>query len=152
MLAIRCASATSENLACLLAPPWRQAPTLQQLLEIAFQLPGAVGGGVGGEDALAGARADRAALGVRQLAQIAERVRGRAGEEDLFAGLEEAVEALPAVADDRDPAGGGLEQANAGRIAGADHVRPGDVQREALLVVEASVLRRGQMLDPLEVL
>ena len=73
------------------------------------------------------------------------------GEEDLAAGLEQAVEPVPGVGDDRRRAGRGLEQPHAGRPAGGDHVGARDVQREARGGVECGVLGRRQMLDPLDV-
>ena len=58
--------------------------------------------------------------------------------------IEQAVQPVPPVADDRRAAGGRFEQADAGRPAGRDHVGAGDVQREALGVVEGRCLAGGR--------
>jgi hypothetical protein len=58
---------------------------------------------------------------------------------------EQRLDAGPAVADEGRAARGRFEQAHAGRPAGRDHVCARHVEREALAVVEAAVLRGRQM-------
>src|SRR5437868_80674 len=108
-------------------------------------------GGVLAEDAAARAVADGAALGLRRLAEDSQHRRGVAGDEDLLAGAEERRKAGPLVADDRDAARGGLEEAHARRPAGAHHLGARDVEGEALRVVELAMLGRREVRDALDV-
>jgi hypothetical protein len=67
----------------------------------------------------------------------------RFGEEDLGAGGEEVVEAVPAVADHGGAAGGGLEEAHAGRPASGDHVGAGGVELPSASPCEVVVTKQG---------
>ncbi len=68
--------------------------------------------------------------------------RGESLDEDFAARHEERLEARPGIADDGHAAGGGLEQANARRPAGPNHVGARHVQREPLRGVEVAMARR----------
>ena len=67
----------------------------------------------------------RPPFGVGQIAEMAQSVFGRKREQDLPVRLEERLQAIPIITDDRHAAGGGLEQAHAGRIAGRGSCRRG---------------------------
>lgn len=94
--------------------------------------------------------ANRAPFFVRHV-EGGKDVRRRTGEDD-FAGFgEEIGEAVPNIRDDGGGAGGGFEQADAGAVAGGDHVCAGHVQGETLVGVEGGVVARGQMFDTVDI-
>src|SRR4051794_24341902 len=97
-------------------------------------------GGVLAHDALARAGGDGAAVGGGDVAEVVEDFLARAGDEDFAMGFEDLVEAFPPVADDWHSAGGGFEEADAWRPAGADHFFARHVQRESQRVVELAML------------
>src|SRR5919202_3875454 len=103
------------------------------------------------QHAVTTAAADCSALGLRYAPQEPEGVLGRGGDQDLMAELEKRLQPRPVVADDRDAAGGCLEEPDAGRPAQPRQPGPGDVEREMLRVVEGAVVRRGQVLDVTDV-
>src|SRR5919202_1218032 len=97
------------------------------------------------QDPRAGALADAAALILARVAQEAQALGAASRDEDLLARAEEMVESLPPVADHRCGAGGRLEQPDARRPPGADHVGAGDVEGEALGGIEPAMLARRQV-------
>src|SRR5690348_16298135 len=103
------------------------------------------------ENALPRPRPNRNPLVVRQIVQVGRDVFGGARDQNLAAWLEELVDAVPPVADDRRAARGCFEQPDAWRPAVADHVGTRDIQRVALRVVEGAMLTRRQMRDVLDV-
>src|SRR5436190_16961349 len=64
---------------------------------------------------------------------------------------EEFVEAGPPITDDRYAAGGGLEQADARRIAATDHIDTGHVKRETLPGKKHRMSAGSDVLDPVEI-
>src|SRR5436190_2547047 len=120
--------------------PWRMSQKV--VMVISLDLRGAMRGGVFGEHPGAGAQADLAPLVVGHIAQASQRVVWRRREQDLAAGFEKRLQAIPVVADDRDGARSSFEQPHAGRVAGRDHFRAGHVQSEALGCEEAAVQLR----------
>src|SRR5689334_21840567 len=94
------------------------------------QLDGAPRRAVLVERSLAGALGDALQRAVVDLDR-AEGVLFVVGEDDLLAGLKEIADALPHVAQNRRPAGGGFEQASRGTPAHLHHRLAGHVQRQA---------------------
>ena len=84
-------------------------------------------------------------------AQDANDIVSMVSDQDGIVDWQQILQPIPAVADDRRAAGSGLEQTHAGRPAGADHVSARDVERKALPAIELRMLRRRQMVDPLDV-
>src|SRR3954469_26018371 len=117
----------------------------------ALQLGGAMRSRMRGEHSLTRTLADRAALTLRQHAQNLQHIFRRPGDQNLFVGLKEFAQARPIVADDRNSARRSLEEAHARRIAGANHVRSGDIERETLCVVKRAMLPRLEMHYALDV-
>ena len=105
----------------------------------------AVGGGVFGEDALAGAVADGLAFGVGGVLEDFGYFGGVFWQENFAAGGEEVFEAGPGVGEDGGAAGGGFEEADGGGPAGGDHVVAGEVEGEAGAGIEGRVLRGREM-------
>src|SRR3954468_7773435 len=108
-------------------------------------------GGVIGKDAAARAAADRAALTIADVVERALRVCRRLADDDFGARLEDGLEPFPVIADYRHATRRCLEQAHARRVAGANHVGSGQVQREALSGVERAVLAGGHMVESFDV-
>src|SRR5581483_4097660 len=112
-----------------------------------LELPGAAGAGVGGKDALLGAAADGAQLGVVIVADVADDVFGRDGQQYLLAGTEKSVQSGPVVGDQGGAAGGGFKKPDRGRVAGENHVAAGDIQGEPGRRIKAAVPARIQVND-----
>src|SRR3954451_14736093 len=81
-----------------------------RLGEILLELYRAVLRGVLGEHTPPCPAADRAALALRHVEQIVNRLACRLADQNFGSGLKQRVEPLPAVADDRHAAGRRLEQ------------------------------------------
>ena len=114
-----------------------------RLGEIAFELDRPVFSRVVGEHAPSAraapiARRSRSEIGVER----ARRVGGGSTEKNLGVRTEQRLEPCPVVADDRHAARRRLEQPDARRVAGANHVGARQVQREALRRVERAMLGR----------
>ena len=78
-------------------------------------------GRVAGKNAFARAVRQLQAPRFGQIAQIPQHVVGAVGDQDFAVWAKDFVETGPPIADDRGAAGGSLEQANARRVAAADH-------------------------------
>ena len=85
-----------------------RASAVPRFLDVGLQSSGAVRGGVAAEDTLTGAAGEPQPFSLRQLAQIAQRFIGLAGDEDLMPRQEEFVETGPPIADDSAAARRGL--------------------------------------------
>src|SRR5262249_7314469 len=90
-------------------------------LEDVFEIERAAVGGVDRENALPGGAGYTGKLFAGHLERFHD-VSGGSGHQDLAGGLEEVVKAVPLVADERDAAGGGLEQPARRAVA---HLRRG---------------------------
>src|SRR5262245_66487471 len=77
-----------------------------------------------------------------QVAQVTECVFGAMRDQNLLARLEEGLQPVAPIADDRGAAGCGLEQARAGPVTCGGRLATGDVEREALSVVKVALIPR----------
>src|SRR5690606_28279758 len=117
----------------------RRARQSAQLADVLLELNRPVHGRVLRKHAGTRARRNFLRLRALQLPKDSEHVLRRSREQDLFAGYEERLQPGPLITDDRYAAGRRLEQPDARRIPIRAHVRPCNVQREALTVVEPAV-------------
>src|SRR5690606_14314566 len=118
---------------------------------VAFEVERAALGRVLGEDPGPRALADPPPGALGGAADDRRALLGAARDHDLLAGLEDRLEPGPRIADDRNAAGRGFEEPHGGAPAGPHHRRARHVERPALRVVEAAMLARRKMLDPLDI-
>src|SRR3954467_4249610 len=111
-----------------------------------------VGCSVMGQNAGAGGGGNGVAALHCGLVQNVQYFAASSGDENFDARLEEFLQSRPRIADHRHTASRRLEQANAGRMAERAHVRPRQVQGEALGAIEPGVIARRQMRDVSDVI
>src|SRR5688572_3044718 len=100
--------------------PGALAAVDHQLLE----LDGPMGRGVARADHRAGTLGDGPPVAIGERPEGRDDLARRSSDQDLAPGREERVEPRPRVADDRDAAGGGLEEEHTRAVAGAYGIGP----------------------------
>src|SRR3954452_17767351 len=102
------------------------------------------------ERPLPGAARHRLQLPIAQLKRC-DHIGGSAGQNDFLTGLEECIEPVPDIAEDRRTACGRLEQASGRTPAPFHHRPPGHVKSKARGAKKGRVLGRWQVADEIDV-
>ena len=125
-------------------------PDFTGVIQNAFEIACAFGRRMAIERPFTGALPDGAALPWIEIDRL-ENVLGCRCDEDFVTRLEELVETLPLVGDDRRAAGSRLEEAARRAIPHFRHRTARDVQRQCGRTIERWMFRRRQMRDVVNV-